>query len=390
MGLENTLDIAVRDLRSNYGPEGIYAGKNQFREYWVRDACFAIFGANILGDFDIVRKTLETFLDHQAPDGHIPLRIEERNHFLNYLGITKTYDKPRPVYRGSHPISGKVIDSNTLLVIAFSDYVQASGDLPFLKQNYDRLIKSLEWSIGKTREYLLFEDLLANRHDTIFKKGHVLYSNVIYYKALCEMAYLSGILGDYGREERYRHLLTNLRQGLQKKFWNGNYFIDWIDRKVNSFFNIDGNLLSILWGVAGKRQSRRIEDYITKTGLDQPLMIGSHPLIPLRNKSLASILVGLHDYSDGAYWLHTACLDAQAKIITGRDDYALGAISTISSIIERDGSVCEVYDHKTNPMKRLLYKSDRGFSWSAGILIDTIKKFGVTRNPSPAYSTIVP
>jgi hypothetical protein len=195
-------------------------------------------------------------------------------------------------------------------------------------------------------------------------------------------------LGDNGREERYRHHLKNLRQKLQKRFWNGNYFIDWIDRKVNSFFNSDGNLLSILWGVADKRQSRIIEDYITETGLDQPLMIGSHPLIPLRNKSLASILVGLHDYSDGAYWLHTACLDAQAKLLTGKDEFASDAISTISGIIERDGSVCEVYDHKTNPLKRLLYKSDTGFSWSAGILIDTLKKFGVTKNPATSYPAI--
>src|SRR3989344_9245800 len=74
--ISNAADIAYRDLQRCYREYGIIAGLNHFNDYWARDSFFASCGSLVMGDFDIVRKNLETFIKFQKSSGHIPRRID--------------------------------------------------------------------------------------------------------------------------------------------------------------------------------------------------------------------------------------------------------------------------------------------------------------------------
>ena len=62
------------------------------------------------------------------------------------------------------------------------------------------------------------------------------------------------------RDKRFEETCKNrdlLKLQINEKFWNGQYFSDWIHKgKVNNYFSTDGNLLAILWGIADKKQSK--------------------------------------------------------------------------------------------------------------------------------------
>ena len=43
-----------------------------------------------------------------------------------------------------------------------------------------------------------------------------------------------------------------VKKGINKDFWNGRYYIDWIDRKKQDYFSSTGNVLAIAWDVADR------------------------------------------------------------------------------------------------------------------------------------------
>ena len=48
--IRRAYQVAVRDLRACYNPEGIVAGRLHFNAYWARDGFWALFGSLALGD----------------------------------------------------------------------------------------------------------------------------------------------------------------------------------------------------------------------------------------------------------------------------------------------------------------------------------------------------
>lgn len=78
--IRRAYQIAVRDLRACYNPDGIVAGRLHFNAYWARDGFWALFGALALGDHEQVRTHLETFMKYQMSSGELPVRLEFVGH----------------------------------------------------------------------------------------------------------------------------------------------------------------------------------------------------------------------------------------------------------------------------------------------------------------------
>lgn len=378
--LQKASEIALSDLRQCYSSEGILAGTHQFSDYWARDGLFASWGALSAGDLDIVRKELELLLVFQAPDGQLPLRVGQYFLGLKMLGLSNTQEM-RPRYDqdkyGSRPT-----DQNSLFIITFWEYLQKSKDVRFLKNNYASLKKAIDWNLAqdKDKDGLMEEGHYASWADSLKKRGKVLYTNVLYCQALKIMGTLAEKAG-YPKDSRYYFALsTKVKAELNKHFWNGSYYSDWIGPggKRMDFFSTDGNLLSILFSIADKKQAHSIQGCITQFGISSSVPSRTnHPKYPLHLQSQLDTLAGVGDYHNGLSWLWLGAIDAAAKLKMGKKAEAGAELEKIAKITIEHNGVYEVYTKEGKPVNRLLYKSEHPFAWSAGLFlyaIDMLKK----------------
>src|SRR5712692_10698720 len=81
--IRRAYNIAIRDLRACYNPDGIVAGRLHFNAYWARDGFWAVFGALALGDHAQARAQLDTFMKKQFPSGKLPVRVKCVGHNLS-------------------------------------------------------------------------------------------------------------------------------------------------------------------------------------------------------------------------------------------------------------------------------------------------------------------
>lgn len=376
--------IALSSLRSCYSEQGIFAGKHQFSDYWARDGLFASLGAIAIGDLDVAKKEIELMLRFQSAQGQIPLRVGQYFIGLKMLGISNTKEL-RPRYDqdkyGSHPL-----DQNSLLIISFGEYLRKTKDTGFLKKNYDRLKKAIAWSLSNDRDNdsLLEEGAYAGWTDSLRKKGKVLYTNILHCHALKTMSELSKKAGKEEDSKRYMALYQKTKSGLNRLFWNGRYYSDWISlgrgsqkSRRHDYFSTDGNVLSIILGIADRKQGLSIQDCIAKFGISRDVpSLTNHPRYPLRMQSLLDTLFGIGDYHNDLSWLWLGSLDALAKHRLGMKQEARAELEKIASIICLHNNVYEVYTKDSKPVNRLLYKSERPFAWSAGLFLFALKETG--------------
>jgi glycogen debranching enzyme len=363
--LENALQIAVHDLRSCYGRFGIKTG-NLRDTYWSWDSFFASFGAVELGDYSIVKKNLATFLSFQNKEGIIPRRISAPFLFYHMNFLSRRLLKPGkgPSYSAAF-LFRQPRFQNLAFIIAFSNYVRKTKDVEFLLQNYRKLRLAIDLII-RENPCLVSERHFENWSETVMKKGKVLFTNVLYYAALWEMSYLSHLIS---KENPYSGIAARIKRAINLNFWNGDYFIDFIDKERINNFSADGNVSAILFGVADKKQSLKIQEVISKTKLARPVPLRTNwPKYPSNLLFPINRLI-LKDYHNGHSWLWLGCLDSVAKHKVGLKEEARKQVEQIARIIDRDGTVSEVYDEKGRPLSTRLYKAEKRFAWSAGLFI---------------------
>ena len=68
--LESAFDISQRVLKNAYTDQGINAGETHFSDVWIRDCCFAGWGALSLNDTSVVQGFLRHALANVKDNGH--------------------------------------------------------------------------------------------------------------------------------------------------------------------------------------------------------------------------------------------------------------------------------------------------------------------------------
>ncbi len=353
-------DIALRDLRACYGEHGIFAGLNHFRDYWARDALFASLGSLAAGDVDQVKTVIQVFLDNFDRKAQVPLRIGR-----TIPEIVLNRKRRRPLYNFDFN-KRKPADQNSLLIIAAYEYLKHTKDTAFIKKNIRKLERVMQWNfLNDTDDDLLIEELgLSSWADSIHKKGKVLYTNVCHCHALKCMFELT-------KKKEYLEKHKNVKKILNEKFWSGEHYIDWIDfsGKQYNYFATDGNALAVIWEIAEEKRAANIEEAAHIFELHDVPSECVHPAYPKKHVSLPLKLIGLGDYHNGLSWLWLGCISAIAQHKAGKKDNAEKLMKKIGKVIEKHGSVYEVYDKKAMPVKRLFYRAEHPFAWSAGLFI---------------------
>ena len=113
--------------------------------------------------------------------------LGQKNMLLNFLGI-KGKIQPRYTEDKKRNIP---TDQNSLFIIAVLNYYEKTKDKEFLEKNYEKIKKAIDWYECE----LIIEDWYCSWADNIRKKGKVLYTNVLYCKALISFSEICKIMG---------------------------------------------------------------------------------------------------------------------------------------------------------------------------------------------------
>jgi len=357
-GVKSAYEIALNDLRRCYTGKGIVAGRKSKRlnQYWARHSFFASLGALHLGDAKHVRNNLELFASMQNASGVIPNQIS--------LDLKPRYKL----------LAGSVIDSTALFVVALAAYVRKTGDKKFATAMFPKARKAAEFLLSKDRnnDGLIEERVFANWAETVLKFGNVLYTNCCFYKALKEASWLSSLEKKQGLLKKFDALAEKTSEKINQAFWEGNYYIDWIDFRRHDFFASDGNLLAIDFGIADKAQAQMILNKIKQEQLNKIPLKTNYPLYPLWRIPPTLLPLLEYNYHNGFNWPWLGCLNAIALQKVGWKREAKQTLKSVALLINQNGIAHEVFDDNGKPVNGLFLKSERPFAWTAGFFIRAV------------------
>jgi GH15 family glucan-1,4-alpha-glucosidase len=367
--------IEERNMQDGQVKRILHAGYRNFRESWGRDFGFASYGLIALDDFQTVKDTLEAFFSYQTPKGQFPVKLHSLsvlNRFIHsFLNREQSIEGPlKAKYISGH---GAVsLDGQALLIIAAINYIRLSNDSEFAQTIWGGLKRALDWLAGYVKnpgDGLLHQSAFSDWADTIARSGRILYTNVIYWKAISEMAALANQLGYSAEESDLISQKSKVSQTIQSHFWSDElgYFVAGENWKNLSSA---GNLLAIAWELTSEDQSNSILDVMRSVGMAEPVPTRVvYPAYSRKHISIENRLAGLADYHTEAAWLWIGAWHTIALARTHRLDEAGQLLSRISEIIVRDQQVHEVYDIQGKPISRLWYKSESPLTWSAGMVV---------------------
>lgn len=366
--IKNAQSIALHSLHVCVTSDGIIAGVHHFSDLWARDSLFATFGANVSGLSKESKKTLSTFLSYQRRDGLIPFLVRrDRLTLAKYFGRHSLLPSPRPQFRSSQSF-GLVPDGGLMAVIATKQYVESSNEDAFLNNNYSSLIHAMRWYPHKFGKELIREWFQCEWADAILKSGSTLYTNILYWKALTDMASLAKRVNNWADIKYFSSLSNLIGTSIRQTLWNGSFFADWKDLFTRqNYFASHGNMLAIVFGLASTTETKKILNYAKRHCWNGFTLETNYPGYPPWRIPITSYLIGMADYHNrGCLWLQPGILYSVALFRAGFSTEARFALSQIAEkIIEHD----EVYEKSGRPVHRTLYQSEHAFAWSAGLFL---------------------
>lgn len=379
--INDALIIATETLRERYTDVGICAGASHFNDLWIRDCCYASWGALELGDYHIVKQSLETILNYTATNGQVPVRIGQPIFLLKFLfNINPKYPKAR--YKDDKGVSFP-IDSHLLTIILMGQYIEKTQDLTFLGTHIKTVNQIFSWCLTQTdaETRLIHEGYYAGWADSLKRQGWVSYSNVLWAAAIQTMIQLSKFLKTDDLN-RFRDKKEQVVTSIYTHLFNGDYLIDHMtNKKKCTVFSTDANNLAIVLNILNHEDQFKIQSFVQENKLDRGYTIkGNYPNYPTAMIYNPFKFINLADYHNGIDWLWLGCIDCVAKATLGQYELALNSLTRMSQKIVEFQGVYEVYDNGA-PVNRLFYKSEQWFAWSSGLFVWAAEKI-IKRQPT--------
>ncbi|NUM49361.1 MAG: hypothetical protein HUU38_32070, partial [Anaerolineales bacterium] len=230
---ERAYQIAVQNLQEGLerrslldGTERLIlcAGVRHFREPWARDTGFASFGLIELDQMQATKEALEVFLLTQSEAGQFPVKIHSTHFLERYLYSVFKREQPidRPIFPRYITAHNTIsLDGNSLLIIAVLNYARRSGDYAFVHQYWPSLKNALAWLETHVKETdgLLHQGAFTDWADSIARQGKILYTNVIYWKALLDMAEVAQTCGHPDERRSLGEKARHIRDAINNHFW---------------------------------------------------------------------------------------------------------------------------------------------------------------------------
>ena len=368
--------VQTRRLTMSLSKEIVHAGYRNFSESWARDFGFAAFGLLTLKEYDPIKQTLEAFFWHQTPDGQLPVKLHSVGVVTRFLHSFFEREQPtevllKPKYLSGH--GAPSLDGQALLVIAALAYSQETGNKIFLEDHWGELKAAMKWLEnylkGPEGDPLLHQGAFADWADSIARRGRVLYTNIVYWKALSEMAVAATQLDLQPEAVYYFTRAENVLRAINQHFWREDlgYFITSDELKQLSS---DGNLLAIAWGLANHEQAERILKVMEEAKMADPVPTRvTYPSYPKQLIALENLLGGLASYHTSASWLWLGAWHIIALVGTSHLEEAQKLLARTLEVIVRDRQVHEVHAPSGRPLSSIWYTPEAPLTWNAGMII---------------------
>ena len=377
--------IAAESLRSGIQPrrltthgskEILHAGYRNFSESWARDFGFAAYGLLTLKQYTPIKETLEAFFWHQTSEGQLPVKLHSVDVVTRFLHSFFGREQPNELMLKPKYISGHgapSLDGQALLVISALAYAQESGQLAFLENHWAALTAAMSWleKYRKTtgEDPLLYQGAFADWADSIARHGRVLYTNVVYWKALSEMAIAATRLNFHQEAVDYFVQAENVLRAINRYFWREDlgYFVTSDELPQLSS---DGNLLAIAWGLAKPEQAESILKVMEQAKMAEPVPTRvTFPSYPRHLIALENLLGGMGNYHTDASWLWIGAWHVIALVKVGNLEEAQKLVTRILNVIVQDRQVNEVHAPNGKPLSSMWYTPEAPLTWNAGMII---------------------
>lgn len=355
----------------------LLAGSRQYKALWARDFALGSLGALELGLFKVVKDSLEALFGFQRPDGLLPRGLDRYSVYTRVasgvLGVDLGWGKP---FRAWYRTENGVVcgDSNLLLPWIGAEYFKKTQDREFIEKWFPTVKKALSF----VEDEFAIEGLLGKQPpfsdwaDSIARTGYVALTNIFYILALraaIDWATWLGKQGDaqeyFKKEalavERFRAFFFDEQQGLVKNF------------EGNQHLTADANLFAVVFRILPQSDCQRIMEVLRKSPIWNP--IPGRPTWPDYEDALKSRTVkwvNLKDYHDRLCWLWITALGAVAEWKQGNTLFYERIMDHMAAQIFQHQAVHEVYDLNGGhliPVKRLFYRAESPFTWSAGMYL---------------------
>ena len=283
-------------------PNGLFASPRIYNAVYARDALIMSLGGLISGEERFVRqwfKTMDTLMDRQSPSGQIPNCVD-----------TFVPSRPRLIAFGAADASLWFA-----LTLAYAEHL-----LDEHAEFHEAANQAMAWLKYQDahEEGLIEQQEATDWMDIIANRGHVLYTNVLYFAAL-----------ELRHDIREAHLV---RQALNGFLWSEElgYFRPWSWKQEHGdWFDTVGNCFAVAFGLADEDQTESIFRYMDDNRLFKPYPVRVlHPPIQPGDRDWREYYRTEHElnlpdqYHNGGVWPWVGGLYVASLIRAGRLDQA--------------------------------------------------------------------
>lgn len=349
-------------------PNGIFASPVIYNAIYARDALITSLGGLVSGEERFLKqwlKSMDTLMDRQSPSGQIPNCVD-----------TFVPTRPRLIALGA-------ADASLWFAITLGYAEKLIGERPEFHDAADKALVWLKYQDAH-EEGLIEQQESTDWMDIIANRGHVLYTNVLYFAAL-----------EMRQQIKQAHLV---REAVNGFLWNDHkgYFRSYAwKQESGDWFDTAANCFAIAFGLADEGQTDRILGYIEKHKLDSPYPVRTmHPPIQPGDKDWREYYRTEHDlnlpdqYHNGGVWPWVGGLYVATLVRAGRLEKAKDALHKLA-LADRLGKKRE---WEFNEWIHGISGEPRGSAdqaWSAGMFIyayTCVKEgrepvFGALENP---------
>ena len=349
------------------------AGLRNFREPWARDLGFACFGLVALGEFEVVEEALEAFLLYQKPSGQFPVKLHSTNIVERYLHSIFKREQPtekplRPKYMTAHNTVS--LDGNALIVAAILNYARQRDATDFIRTHWSALKQAMAWleKHALADDGLLHQAPFADWADSIARAGRVLYTNVLYWKALTDLAQAAATTGLEEDRCYFAAKSEQVKVSINRHFWRADLGY-YVTSEVFDNLSSSGNLLAVSWGLTTPEQALAILDKMQEFKMAHPVPTQAvHRAYPVKFIALENRLGGIPYYHTSAAWLWLGAWHIIALTRMGRLEEAEALLYRLMQVVVRDGAVHEIYALNGHYVSTFWYTSEAPLTWSAGMV----------------------
>lgn len=216
-GIGTSLMAGYSSSRRGWGGAHKVSGRPGYAWYFGRDAIWAAYAFVGMGDFATVRQVLETLIKYQQVDGKI------------YHELTT-----------SGSVHFDASDANPLFVDLMVRYLRATGDVEFVKKNWNAVTKAMDYSYSTDTDGDHLIEISNVGHGWL-EGGDLYGSHTEFYlvglwnAALEDAAYLAGVTGDKANETKYGAEAQVVNRIMNKDFWNEKGYFNYGKRKDGTY-----------------------------------------------------------------------------------------------------------------------------------------------------------